>query len=285
MLINHRIQVGSGLRVASSNNSPDPLDRLRGDVIDRARNWETEYRDRSGSMMVAVSRTVLRYDPLERISVSNPVDRVSFIAEQCRAKKVLDIGCFDETALVKRETEHYLHGRISKIAARVHGVDSSPKVPEGGIVTGPNSRIVRGDGADPIVDHDIDIIVAGEFIEHIENPLDFFRKLKAHFPGKEMVISTPNGTSFANTLLGVFGREAQHPDHLQIFSYKILSTLCSRTDFAEWEIIPYRFQATETILNSSGLKKAAATAAQFIVGLVERLFPLLSCGYIVKAKL
>jgi SAM-dependent methyltransferase len=235
--------------------------------------------------MNAVSQSSLSYDPLERLRVPGPVDRVAFIADHCRGKRVLDIGCFDETALVKRDTEHYLHGRISDVASQVIGIDSSAKIPPEGVRTGPNSLIVRGNGVDPQVPNDVDVIVAGEFIEHIESPLEFFRNLKQRYPGKEMIISTPNGSSFANSLLGVFRREAQHPDHLQIFTFKILNTLCVRIGFQEWEVVPYRFHATEAILNSRGLKRAAAVAVQQIVGVVERLCPLLSCGYIVRAKL
>ena len=235
--------------------------------------------------MDAVSRCSLSYDPLERLHVPRPVDRVAFISEHCRGKRVLDIGCFDETALVKRDTKYWLHGRISAVASKVIGIDSSARIPPEGVRTGPNSLIVRGNGVNPDVPDDVDIIVAGEFIEHIESPLEFFRNLRQSYPGKEMIISTPNGSSFANTLLGVFRREAQHPDHLQIFTFKILNTLCLRMGFPEWEVIPYHFHATEMILNSRGSKRTAAVAVQAIVGVVERLCPLLSCGYIVRARL
>jgi hypothetical protein len=56
-------------------------------------------------------------------------------------------------------------------------------------------------------------------------------------------------------------------------------------DFPEWDITPYYFQATEMILNSRGAKRTTAVAVEKIVNVVERLFPLLSCGYIVRAKL
>ena len=235
--------------------------------------------------MDAIGESSLKYESLERLSVPEPVDRVAFISEHCRNKCVLDIGCFDETALVKRDTNHYLHGRISAVASQVIGIDSSARIPHEGVRTGPNSMIRRGDGVKPEAPNDVDIIVAGEFIEHIESPLEFFRNLKQRYPGVELIISTPNGSSFANTLLGIFRREAQHPDHLQIFTYKILNTLCRRMDFPEWDIVPYHFQATEMILNSRGAKRAAAFAVEKIVNVVERLFPLLSGGYIVRAKL
>jgi SAM-dependent methyltransferase len=235
--------------------------------------------------MDAITKHSLSYDPLERLQVRRPVDRVSFIAEQCRGRIVLDIGCFDETALIKRNTDQYLHRRIGAVASEVIGIDSSAAIPPEGVRTGPNSRILRGDGVRPDVSNDIDIIVAGEFIEHIETPLEFFRNLRQRYPGKEMIISTPNGTSFANTLLGVTKREAQHPDHLQIFSFKILNTLCLRAGFPEWNVTPYFFRASETLLNSRGAKRTAAATVQGFVNVVERLCPLLSCGYIVQATL
>ena len=89
--------------------------------------------------------------------------------------------------------------------------------------------ILHGDGVDiayeVIQSEKFEIIVAGEFIEHIENPLRFFRNMKQAFP-VELIISTPNGSCFANTLLGSIGCEVQHPDHLNTFSFKILNTLC-----------------------------------------------------------
>jgi hypothetical protein len=91
--------------------------------------------------------------------------------------------------------------------------------------------------------------------------------------------------SFANTLLGTIGREAQHPDHVQIFTFKILNTLAVRAQFDEWEIIPYRFYATEMIMNSTGAKRALAVVTERMVRIVERMFPLLSFGYLIKARL
>ena len=69
--------------------------------------------------MNEIRKITLNYDPLERLHLRNPVDRVAFIAEECRNKRVLDIGCYDETALVRRDTEHWLHGRSSAVATWV----------------------------------------------------------------------------------------------------------------------------------------------------------------------
>jgi len=171
----------------------------------------------------------------------------------------------------------------------VTGIDISDKLPEQGLETGANGRILRRDAA--LVElHGIDadaieVIVAGEFIEHLEHPLQFFRELKRTLPGREFVLSTPNGACFANTLMGTIGREVQHPDHLHNFTYKTLNTMCLRAGFQAWEIVPYRFYATEMILASSGARRWFVRLVQGCIRMVERCFPLLSFGYVVRGRI
>jgi hypothetical protein len=182
-----------------------------------------------------------------------------------------------------------LHGRIGMTARTVTGIDSSSHLPDEGISTGPNSHIFKGDGSNPGADQldaaDIDIIVAGEFVEHIENPMAFLRTMKHRFPGRDFVMSTPNGVSFANALLGSIGREAQHHDHLLTSTYKTLNTLCLRAGLSRWEIIPYRFYATEMLMQSTGMKRHLVRGVEAAIRIVERLTPLRSFGYIVHATL
>ena len=85
----------------------------------------------------------LEYESLEKLHVPRPVDRLDYIAGCCVGRTVLDIGCFDETALEKRGTEYWLHGRILEKAVQVTGIDISDKLPEQGLETGANGRILR----------------------------------------------------------------------------------------------------------------------------------------------
>jgi 2-polyprenyl-3-methyl-5-hydroxy-6-metoxy-1,4-benzoquinol methylase len=233
-------------------------------------------------------QTGLTYESLERIAIRRPVDRLDHIAALCAEKTVLDIGCYDETALEKRGTGHWLHGRILEVANEVTGIDISEKLPPEGLVTGSNGRILRRDAArmdlDGIHAQGIQIVVAGEFIEHLEHPLEFFHEVKRKLPGREFVVSTPNGVCFANTLMGTIGREVQHPDHLQNFTFKTLNTMCLRAGFHSWEIIPYRFYATEMILASTGTRRMLVKFVQTFIRAMERIFPLLSFGYIVRIR-
>ena len=231
----------------------------------------------------------LRYETLERLRVPRPVDRLDYIAGVCRGRQVLDIGCLDETALAKRDTAHWLHGRIGTVAAGVIGVDLSDQLPAEGLVTGPNSRIHRGNGLDPrppgLDDAAVEVIVAGEFIEHIESPIAFLQTMKARFGGRELVLSTPNGLALANSLMGMIGREAQHPDHIHLFTAKVLHTLCRRAGITDYALVPYHFYATELILGSRGLTRLAAQASEPAIRTLEWCFPLLSFGYILHIRL
>jgi hypothetical protein len=225
----------------------------------------------------------LAYSPLEPIQVPRPVDRIEYIVSRCAGARVLDLGCYDETALVKRDTETWLHGRIAAVAAAVLGIDSSEAIPPDGLVTGPNSRIVRGDArafADALGTGQWDVAVAGELIEHLPNALEFLLTVKAGLAGRRLILSTPNATSLTNALLGAAGRESNHPDHLQVFSFKTLNTLCLRAGFASWTIVPYFVRYSEMILRARGARRAAVKGAERLVNLWERAFPLHAGGLI-----
>ena len=229
----------------------------------------------------------LAYTPLERLAVSRPVGRTRFVAQQCRGRRVLDLGCRDETALVKCQTPHWLHGEIVKVAKHVTGVDISDEIPAEGLVTGPNARILHGDVnrlEEAVPGLDVDVIVAGELIEHLTDPLAFLRQLHRLYPGRELLLTTPNATALSNTLLALASRESNHHDHLAIFSVKTLNTLCLRAGFQDWEIIPYHVYFTEMLFRLQGVPRLLVRAAERMVNWGEWMFPVLSGGLILHVR-
>jgi hypothetical protein len=232
--------------------------------------------------------TDLAYTALERLHAPRVVGRTDYVVRRARGKVVFDLGALDETALVKRGTGFWLHEALSEAARRVYGIDSSPTLPDKGLVTGPTSQISHGDifrlGERPEAD-DVEMIVAGELLEHLPNALAFLRSLTADpkLRGTELIATTPNATALHNFILGLAQRESMHRDHLQVFSYKTLTTLCQRAGLASWTIIPYHATFPEMRLQGSRPQRAAVTAFERAIGAAERLFPLLAGGYIVDA--
>jgi SAM-dependent methyltransferase len=239
------------------------------------------------------SRQQLRYTPLEAIEVGRPVDRIRYIAGACAGCRVLDLGAMDETAWQsKRGRGTWLHEEIARVAGHVDGFDSSEAIPAAGLLTAPNARILRGDITDPEgllagLEEIPDVIVAGELIEHLENPLHVLRSFARirQLAGRTLIISTPNATAIHNFLVGLARRESTHHDHLCILSYKTLTTLCRRAGFSNWEVIPYYSRFTEMEERHYGLARLAVRAVQRAVNCLEWLFPLLSFGYIVRIRL
>ena len=225
----------------------------------------------------------LKYTPLEYIQIGKPVNRIDFIVNQCSDKIVLDLGCWDETALIKRETDSWLHKSICQHAKYVIGIDNSKSIPEEGYIS-ENSKIIRGDILDinTINKYDAKVIIAGELIEHLPDTLLFFSNMKQTFPGNKLICSTPNATCLSNFILAFINRESMHQDHLNIFSYKTLNTLCIRTGFKQFRILPYHVKFSEMIARNRGVIKKFIKFSEKMINFFESLFPFLSGGYILE---
>jgi hypothetical protein len=233
------------------------------------------------------------YLPLERLRVPRPIDRLLFVKEQCKGKIVIDLGAMDETAYrakVGRGT--WLHEELATVASQVVGIDRSVLVPPGGLRTSENAVIYPGD----IMDLDAwfhgndlhpDVLVAGEIIEHLENPLMFLKAIKAidRLKGKTLILTTPNATAIHNVIVGMFGRESTHHDHLCILSYKTLCTLCLRAGFESWLVTPYYSRFTEMKERNTGMRRRLVAMGERGINCLERVFPLLSFGYVLTVEI
>lgn len=235
----------------------------------------------------------LSYQPMERVRVPRPVPRIGFIRDCCRDKAVLDLGAMDETAYqAKQGKGTWLHEEIASVAREVRGIDSSTLIPGEGLRTGTHARIDRGDIMQLqawLRQHEFvpQVVIAGEIIEHLENPLAFLRSVKStmQLQGKQLMLSTPNATALHNGLIGLVSRESTHHDHLCILSYKTLSTLCLRAGFTSWQIIPYYSDFIEMKARHSGVTGALVKVAERGINALEWCFPMLSFGYIVLIEI
>lgn len=150
-----------------------------------------------------------------------PEYRADLIVRNAAGKKVIDVGFADHIELVndKRNRGEWLHDRVAQVAALVVGVDTNQAAVESVSELGV-SNVFAVDLAEPITEpaiaeRDFDLIILGEVLEHIGNPVGFLRSVVASLgrPNQQILITVPNAWS-AVALINVFrGAEVVNTDH------------------------------------------------------------------------
>ncbi|GLH99391.1 methyltransferase domain-containing protein [Phytohabitans aurantiacus] len=235
---------------------------------------------------------VLDPSPLAKLPVSRPVDRYDYIRARSAGRRVLDLGAYDETEIVKSQHRswRWLHAQIADVASDVLGVDAAPQLREKGHIDTPvGTRIVYGSVDDlsaVVADFRPDLIVAGELIEHTQHTLGWLSSLASQTPGVEFVATTPNTTSAVNALLALLKRENNHPDHLHVYSYRTLATLASRVPLRDTTIRPYYYDPHLFYGRMPAWAAPAVTAFnRAFLRPVQWTWPLTSFGLILDGRL
>ena len=167
------------------------------------------------------------------------VQRLDFIRGACAGKKVLHLGCtnypYTQDAI---DSDMLLHFELEKIAGELYGFDFDQAgldiLAEHGAVNLYRADLEKLE--DVALDNKFDVIVAGEMIEHLNNPGLFLEGIKRFMnESTVLVITTINaycGMRFF--IYGLRGRggsaEPVHPDHVAYYSYSTLSLLIKRHD-------------------------------------------------------
>jgi len=176
-------------------------------------------------------------------------DREKYLTDLCRGKVVLHLGCASALHLKEQvATGRHLHLLIRSSARRVYGVDIDEEavrlLREGyGVadVFVADVESLHLDIADPI-----DVILAGEVVEHLNNPGNFLNSV-SRYMGEQTILlmTTPNvlcAKAFFHSLLG---RQRMHPDHSIGFTFSLLQTLLTRHEYVTlgWMTTVERFDS------------------------------------------
>ncbi len=165
------------------------------------------------------------------------VQRVEFIKNICRDRKVLHLGCtnypYTKEAI---ENGMLLHNDLGKTASELYGFDFDQAgidiLSESGVANLYRADLEHLDEVE--LDETFDVIIAGEMIEHLTNPGLFLRGIQRFMNSEtKLVITTINAYSaFRFIIYGLRGKggfnEPVHPDHVAYYSYKTLSLAVSR---------------------------------------------------------
>ena len=167
------------------------------------------------------------------------VQRLDLVKEMCTGKRVLHLGCtnypYTQEAI---ENSMLLHHEIESFASDVWGIDSDQEGIDV-LETSGSKQILLGDLEhleDVEIDQHFDVILAGEMIEHLNNPGLFLNGIKRFMqPDSRLLLTTINaycGMRFVwYGLRGKRGRvEFVHPDHVAYYSYSTLKVLLERHD-------------------------------------------------------
>lgn len=170
---------------------------------------------------------------------NNPslVQRVDFIKDICRAKRVLHLGCtnFPYTAEAI-SNDMLLHFELRGIAKDLYGFDADAEGISILEANGCNKLFVADlEKLDEVeINEKFDVIIAGEMIEHLNNPGLFLNGIKRFMTtDTELVITTINAYCAMRFLVyflrGNGGEnEPVHPDHVAYYSYRTLRLTLER---------------------------------------------------------
>jgi 2-polyprenyl-3-methyl-5-hydroxy-6-metoxy-1,4-benzoquinol methylase len=184
-------------------------------------------------------------------STRKKVEREKFILKFCEGKKVLHLGCADWPYTEERiKSGTWLHSKITEVASECMGVD----LDENTVFDLQNkhgiNNVIQGN-AEELGDLNLDgfdVVVAGEIIEHLNNPGLFLESAKSVLiPDGKLLITTTNAFCFRRFLRIPFGKESIHPDLTYYFSHTTLETLTKRFWYSAVAKYSYRIGNTKPL--------------------------------------
>lgn len=175
-----------------------------------------------------------RAKQLHPLPKAETVDREKFILKHCQGKRVLEFGASGK-----------LHEAIKGVAASVLGVDRQ----SGDGILGfdlddvSESQLpwsVDEGGSDNLLNPDI--IICGEVLEHLGNPLHFLTRLKKQYAGVPVILTVPNAYAAGSAKWLAQGIENVNADHVAWYSPKTLSVLLTRAGYTVGGLFYYNGQ-------------------------------------------
>jgi 2-polyprenyl-3-methyl-5-hydroxy-6-metoxy-1,4-benzoquinol methylase len=179
------------------------------------------------------------------ITIDGYVGRRDFIADMCRGRNVLHLGAVGQTLATTEQrvalARDSLHAELTKSARKCVGVDHSQEevrlLSEQGVFTNLIAADVLTLRRSSIPLESIDVIVAGDIIEHLSDPGGFLETLRAlSHPKTRLILSTPNSLGAALSIRYMLGRAIESDDHVCGFNVVTLVNLLSRHGWQAEEV-------------------------------------------------
>lgn len=155
------------------------------------------------------------------IPKTTEVNREDFILGNCKGKRVLSFGASGPLHEKMLETASEVYGVDRVAAAHVVGFDLDDVTKTGLPLANPQ------------------IVVCGEVLEHLGNPLHFLKRLRTQYAGIPTIITVPNAFAEGGRTWIKKGLENVNGDHVAWYSPKTMSVLLQRAGFEVGDIFWY----------------------------------------------
>lgn len=156
--------------------------------------------------------------------------RVEFFIPRIRGKDVLDLGVVQHTHGAY-DLPNWLHRHVVEASASCLGLD----IDKDGVsfLSEQGLNVTEGDAQNlQLGSQTFDAIVAGDVVEHLEDPRGFFEGVKRHLrPDGELLIATANPWFFVRFIQACFGKVQENPDHPLWYTPGTLTVMLGRHGF------------------------------------------------------
>jgi hypothetical protein len=204
-------------------------------------------------------------------------ERVAYLEELVRGKRVIHVGCLDHVRLIERRVRNgtWLHMRLTKSARECLGIDIDTEA----------AAVAKRLGFDNVVLCDIirdpphpevtasrwDYMILGEVVEHVDNPVLFLESIVRKYGDvvDRVILTVPNAFHLDNLLNALKHVEKINTDHRFWFTPFTLSK-CAVS--AGMEVIDYKLC----------LHKSNIPLRRLLYRLLLFLFPLLRGSLIME---
>jgi 2-polyprenyl-3-methyl-5-hydroxy-6-metoxy-1,4-benzoquinol methylase len=228
---------------------------------------------------------------VHRLPPAALVDRFDYLCDLAHGRRVVHVGFVDlGCQMLNRQSGAWLHEHLARSAADLVGIDLDTQGVEHARALGYEAYAVDCRDVDAVRALGIapaDVVVAGEVIEHLDDPGGFLDGVHALVaPGGLLVVTTPNATGLVNAA-ALFGNyEVQHPDHVVMYTCATLDAMLRRHG---WEPVEHAVFLQQVKTNGTDARsRLLTTGARAVLGL-ERLLarlgrPYAADGLIVTAR-
>lgn len=220
------------------------------------------------------------------------VERIPHLTALATGKRVVHVGFADAGYQeMQEQAGTWLHAHLARAASSLVGIDLDEAGVQAARDAGFEAHVA--DCRDPealaaLALEPADLVIAGEVIEHLDDPGAFLDGLHALLaPTGRLVVTTPNASGLLNSAAAVVGAEINHPDHVVLFSWRTLTNLLGRHGWRHVETATYvpavKEAPAETLgMKLQGLGGKAALAVERWGGRLGA--PFLADGLIVTAR-